>query len=98
MSPILSDPHTKSTSKRITIDPITRLEGHGKIEIFLLVFRPGPDFEDYGDHFQFSLAAFAMTYNVTLRKKLRSSARMNLFSSAKSKLAMPSASARSRAR
>ena len=35
MSPILSDPHTKSTSKRITIDPITRLEGHGKIEIFL---------------------------------------------------------------
>jgi len=22
-------------SKRITIDPITRLEGHGKIEIFL---------------------------------------------------------------
>jgi len=25
----------KSTMKRITIDPITRLEGHGKIEIFL---------------------------------------------------------------
>ena len=25
----------KSESKRITIDPITRLEGHGKIEIFL---------------------------------------------------------------
>ncbi|MCA9975573.1 MAG: nickel-dependent hydrogenase large subunit, partial [Anaerolineales bacterium] len=24
-----------STTKRITIDPITRLEGHGKIEIFL---------------------------------------------------------------
>ena len=23
------------TEKRITIDPITRLEGHGKIEIFL---------------------------------------------------------------
>ncbi len=33
--PILSDEKTKSTSKRITIDPITRLEGHGKIEIFL---------------------------------------------------------------
>jgi F420-non-reducing hydrogenase large subunit len=23
------------SSKRITVDPITRLEGHGKIEIFL---------------------------------------------------------------
>ena len=36
--------------KRITIDPITRLEGHGKIEIFLnesgnverALFRPMP--------------------------------------------------------
>ncbi|MFA5313431.1 MAG: nickel-dependent hydrogenase large subunit, partial [Methanomassiliicoccales archaeon] len=35
MSPVITDEHTKSTSKRITIDPITRLEGHGKIEIFL---------------------------------------------------------------
>ncbi len=35
---------------------------------------------------------------VTLRKKVRSSARMNLFSSAKSKLTMPWLSARSRAR
>ncbi len=35
MSPILSDPQPRATSKRITIDPITRLEGHGKIEIFL---------------------------------------------------------------
>jgi F420-non-reducing hydrogenase large subunit len=35
MSPILVDEKTKATSKRITIDPITRLEGHGKIEIFL---------------------------------------------------------------
>ncbi|WP_019177457.1 Ni/Fe hydrogenase subunit alpha [Methanomassiliicoccus luminyensis] len=33
--PIISEPTTKSESKRITIDPITRLEGHGKIEIFL---------------------------------------------------------------
>jgi F420-non-reducing hydrogenase large subunit len=35
MSPILSDTTTKSETKRISIDPITRLEGHGKIEIFL---------------------------------------------------------------
>jgi len=35
MSPILMDTPTKTTEKRITIDPITRLEGHGKIEIFL---------------------------------------------------------------
>ena len=35
MSPVLTDETTKATSKRITIDPITRLEGHGKIEIFL---------------------------------------------------------------
>jgi F420-non-reducing hydrogenase large subunit len=33
--PIISEPTHKSESKRITIDPITRLEGHGKIEIFL---------------------------------------------------------------
>jgi F420-non-reducing hydrogenase large subunit len=35
MSPIITDQTHKSESKRITIDPITRLEGHGKIEIFL---------------------------------------------------------------
>ncbi|MDD1767536.1 MAG: Ni/Fe hydrogenase subunit alpha [Methanomassiliicoccales archaeon] len=35
MSPILKDQPQKTTEKRITIDPITRLEGHGKIEIFL---------------------------------------------------------------
>ncbi|MDD1743493.1 MAG: Ni/Fe hydrogenase subunit alpha, partial [Methanomassiliicoccales archaeon] len=35
MSPVLSDQTHKSESKRISIDPITRLEGHGKIEIFL---------------------------------------------------------------
>jgi F420-non-reducing hydrogenase large subunit len=35
MSPIISDQTHKSESKRISIDPITRLEGHGKIEIFL---------------------------------------------------------------
>ena len=35
MSPIIIDQTHKSESKRITIDPITRLEGHGKIEIFL---------------------------------------------------------------
>ena len=30
------EPHdTKLTQRRITIDPVTRLEGHGKIEIFL---------------------------------------------------------------
>ena len=28
-------PETKDLRRRITIDPITRLEGHGKIEIFL---------------------------------------------------------------
>jgi len=33
--PILSDEKKKTDKKRITIDPITRLEGHGKIEIFL---------------------------------------------------------------
>ena len=39
MCPILmgqgNDKIEKTTEKRITIDPITRLEGHGKIEIFL---------------------------------------------------------------
>jgi F420-non-reducing hydrogenase large subunit len=35
MSPIISDQTHKSETKRISIDPITRLEGHGKIEIFL---------------------------------------------------------------
>ena len=33
--PIINDTPTKTTEKKITIDPITRLEGHGKIEIFL---------------------------------------------------------------
>ena len=33
--PILTEETHKAESKRITIDPITRLEGHGKIEIFL---------------------------------------------------------------
>jgi F420-non-reducing hydrogenase large subunit len=35
MSPQIWDETTKAESKRITIDPITRLESHGKIEIFL---------------------------------------------------------------
>jgi F420-non-reducing hydrogenase large subunit len=35
MTPIISDQTQRSKSKRISIDPITRLEGHGKIEIFL---------------------------------------------------------------
>ncbi len=35
MSPDVWDETTKAESKRITIDPLTRLEGHGKIEIFL---------------------------------------------------------------
>jgi F420-non-reducing hydrogenase large subunit len=39
MCPILmgqgTDKIEKTTEKRITIDPLTRLEGHGKIEIFL---------------------------------------------------------------
>jgi F420-non-reducing hydrogenase large subunit len=35
MSPELKDQPQKIKEKRITIDPITRLEGHGKIEIFL---------------------------------------------------------------
>ncbi len=34
-APIIWDETTKSESNRITIDPITRLEGHGMIEIFL---------------------------------------------------------------
>lgn len=33
--PIIWDEKHKTTEKRILIDPITRLEGHGKIEIFL---------------------------------------------------------------
>ena len=33
--PIINDETAKTTEKKITIDPITRLEGHGKIEIFL---------------------------------------------------------------
>jgi len=33
--PIISDEKMKTDKKKITIDPITRLEGHGKIEIFL---------------------------------------------------------------
>jgi F420-non-reducing hydrogenase large subunit len=35
MSPVIFDETHKSETKRISIDPITRLEGHGKIEIFL---------------------------------------------------------------
>lgn len=35
MSPEITDQTHKTKEKRITIDPITRLEGHGKIEIFL---------------------------------------------------------------
>ena len=34
-APIIWDDKQKATSNRITVDPITRLEGHGKIEIFL---------------------------------------------------------------
>lgn len=33
--PIINDTPVKTTERRITIDPVTRLEGHGKIEIFL---------------------------------------------------------------
>ncbi len=33
--PIINDTPTKTKEKKITIDPITRLEGHGKIVIFL---------------------------------------------------------------
>ena len=33
--PVINDTPVKTTEKKITIDPITRLEGHGKIEIFL---------------------------------------------------------------
>src|SRR5579863_10124325 len=31
----MTDGSNQKTARRITIDPITRLEGHGKIEIFL---------------------------------------------------------------
>ena len=34
-APIIWDEKKKITEKRVTVDPITRLEGHGKIEIFL---------------------------------------------------------------
>jgi F420-non-reducing hydrogenase large subunit len=34
-APIIWDEKKKVTGDRVTIDPITRLEGHGKIEIFL---------------------------------------------------------------
>jgi len=33
--PIINDTTTKTKEKKITIDPVTRLEGHGKIAIFL---------------------------------------------------------------
>ncbi|HUW42635.1 MAG TPA: nickel-dependent hydrogenase large subunit, partial [Thermoplasmata archaeon] len=33
--PMIFDQPVKTDKKRITIDPITRLEGHGKIDIFL---------------------------------------------------------------
>ncbi len=33
--PIINDTPTKTKERKITIDPITRLEGHGKIAIFL---------------------------------------------------------------
>jgi len=33
--PIINDTPVQTKEKKITIDPITRLEGHGKIEIFL---------------------------------------------------------------
>ena len=33
--PVIWDDKTKVSTKRVTVDPITRLEGHGKIEIFL---------------------------------------------------------------
>ena len=33
--PIIWDDKQKVTGNRVTVDPITRLEGHGKIEIFL---------------------------------------------------------------
>ena len=33
--PIIWDEKQKVNTKRVTVDPITRLEGHGKIEIFL---------------------------------------------------------------
>lgn len=33
--PIINDATVKTKERKITIDPITRLEGHGKIEIFL---------------------------------------------------------------
>ena len=34
-APIIWDDKQKVTGNRVTVDPITRLEGHGKIEIFL---------------------------------------------------------------
>src|ERR1700761_3185486 len=69
----------------------------GEVDIILSVPGLRPDFEDNGDHYKppFSQGG---DYSPTLRKKVRSSARMNWFASAKLKLAMPSASPRSRAR
>src|ERR1700731_581681 len=73
-----------------------------EIEIFCSVLRPGPDLENHGDHLLLLLCAgmfyAGMFCNVNLRRNVRSSARMNLLSSAKLKLAMPSWSARRFAR
>src|ERR1700682_5955020 len=68
-----------------------------EVEIFSLVLRLGPDLEDHGDHLRLLLCV-RMFHHVTLRRNVRSSARMNLLSSAKLKLATPSWSARSLAR
>src|ERR1700753_3723346 len=83
-----------------------RLQLRREVEIFLAIFRLRPDFEDHGDYCFAPWGAagrpfhagYHSTYNVTWRRKVRSSPRISLCSSAKSKLAIPSLSARSRAR
>src|SRR4051794_20796464 len=72
-----------------------RLQVGREVEISLAVFRLRPALEDHGDH---ERLPWLFAYSTTLRRKLRSSARMNLLSSAKWKFAMPSASCRNRAR
>ena len=48
-APIIWDDKQKVTGNRVTVDPITRLEGHGKIEIFLDDKTPTGRFPSSGD-------------------------------------------------
>src|SRR5260370_6330544 len=58
-----------------------RLQFSCKIKVLLFMLRLRPDFEDHCDHMHL-LSRPGIAYSVTGRKNVRSSARMNLFSSA----------------